>query len=91
MFAAKEKGLPGLLLSIDFEKAFDSISWSFIEQVLLTFRFGETLIKWIKLFQTKISTCILQNGNLSSYFQVYRGCRQGDPISPYIFYSAQRS
>ena len=36
--------IPGLLLMIDFEKAFDSVSWSFIEKALNFFNFPESLV-----------------------------------------------
>ena len=41
----EEENIPGLLLIIDFEKAFDSISWRFIFQVLKYFYLSESLIK----------------------------------------------
>ena len=50
------KQIPGLLLFIDFEKAFDSIEWSCIEKTLKHFNFGTFLVAWIKLFYTNIST-----------------------------------
>ena len=37
----------GSLLLIDFEKAFDSVSWSFINKVLKFFNFTPSIIKWI--------------------------------------------
>ena len=43
-FFAKKNKLPGILLSIDFEKAFDSLNWTFMLKSLKTFGFGETLI-----------------------------------------------
>ena len=40
--------LPGILLFIDFEKAFDSIECDFLYQSLEPFNFGSTLVRWIK-------------------------------------------
>ena len=77
--------IPGLLLSIDFQQAFDSVSWKFILKTLDYFNFGPSIKKWIKLFQNGAESCILQNGFLSEFFYLQRGCRQGDSISPYPF------
>ena len=85
LFEAKQQEIPGLLLSIDFQQAFDSISWKFIHKTLDYFNFGPSFKRWIKLFQTGSESCILQNGHMTEYFSLLRGCRQGDPISPYIF------
>ena len=83
-FTEKEN-IPGLLLLVDFEKAFDTVSWSCIEQTLKYFNFGESIINWIKLFQNNIYSSINQGGNLSESIPICRGCRQGDPASSYIF------
>ena len=39
---AEENDIPGLFLLIDFEKAFDSISWNFLNNILKIFNFGES-------------------------------------------------
>ena len=75
----------GLILLVDFQKAFDSLSWKFIEEALTKFNFGPNMIKWIKMFQLNSNSRIILNGHLSEPFLLERGCRQGDPISPYIF------
>ena len=60
-YAEKYK-IPGLLLLIDFEKAFDSVSWKFLYSALRYFGFDENFIKWIQVFNTDITTYILQCG-----------------------------
>ena len=77
--------LPGLMVTIDFEKAFDSLSWNFLFKTLEKFNFGESFIKWIHLFYTNISNCIMNNGVATPLFSIGRGFRQGDPLSPYLF------
>ena len=81
----EENNIPGLLILIDFEKAFDSLSWSFIHKALKFLNFGNSFRKWIEVFYSNINSAVIQNGYLSSFFQISRGCRQGDPLSPYIF------
>ena len=81
----KFKGEEGLLILVDFEKAFDSISWEYISKTLQIFNFSEKTISIIESLQKNSKSKILQNGHLSEIITLGRGCRQGDPISPYIF------
>ena len=77
--------IPGLLLFVDFEKAFDSIEWSFIEKTLKYYNFGTSLVTWVKVFYTDISSCVRNNGWSSDFFNLGRGVRQGCPLFPYLF------
>lgn len=72
-----EKCKPGLVLLIDFEKSFDSDTWNFILKVLRFFNFGDNCL-WCKAMCH--SKCFF-----IEFFPMKRGCRQGDPISPYLF------
>ena len=86
----KTKNLPGMLILIDFEKAFDSVSFKFIITTLELFGFGEVFIKWITIKLGMKTGCHFQavtvvNGNISKPFDVKRGCSQGDLISGYLF------
>ena len=82
---AKEKNRAGILLTIDFEKAYDSISFNFIKKCLYFFNFGEDLIKWVSILLNNFTAVINHCGNISKSFKVLRGCRQGDPIASYLF------
>ena len=76
--------VPGLLLMVDFEKAFDSVAWSFIENFLNKFNFGHDIKRWISTFYANINSCMFVNGQYSEWFDVRRGTRQGDLLSPYL-------
>ena len=80
-----KENMPGLLLCLDFEKAFDSVDWRFVFKVLHAFGFGPDISQWIFTFYRHIKSSVAVNGQLSEWFSIQRGCRQGDPISPYLF------
>ena len=73
------------MLLIDFEKAFDSVSWEFLYKTLDYFNFGKDIQSWIKLFNNDVIAYISQCGFLSEKINIKRGCRQGDPIASYEF------
>ena len=77
--------LDGLLMLIDFEKAFDSISWSFLYDVLYHFGFKKGFVNWVKLLNRNIRATVVQAGVKSDYLNIERGCKQGDPIAAYLF------
>ena len=81
----KDFNVPGILISVDFHKAFDSLEHKFLYAVLEKFNLGPIFCKWVLLFYTSISSCVINNDTTSTYFAVDRGVRQGDPLSPYLF------
>ena len=77
--------IPGLLVLIDCEKAFDTIEWDFLFKTLKSYNFGKTFIDWIKLLYSNITACTINNGYLSCNFILERGIRQGCPLSALLF------
>ena len=76
------KNIPGLLIFIDFHKAFDSLEWNFLLSCLRVFYFGPDFIRWVNIFYKNIQSCVINHGFASDFFALERGVRQGDPLSP---------
>lgn len=79
------KKISGIFLLVDFEKAFDSIEWSFINNTLELFNFGASIRKWFSVLYNGGETAVMNAGYMTDYFQISRGVRQGCPLSPFLF------
>ena len=79
--------LPGIyiLMLFDLEKAFDIVSWKFIQETQYFFIFCISIQNLIILFYYDMKSRIIQNGIISQYFSPERSYRQDDPIFPYLF------
>ena len=85
LFEYEVNEVPGMMLLIDFEKAFDSLAWDFVHFALGKFGFPQIILDWISMMQHNATSRVTQCGWLSEPFTLQRGCRQGDPLSPYVF------
>lgn len=79
------EGLSTILVSLDTEKAFDSVGWEYLYQVMEKFGFRKKFIQCIKTLYTSPTARIKINGHLSETIYLQRGCRQGCPASPGLF------
>ncbi|GKC47378.1 RNA-directed DNA polymerase, eukaryota [Tanacetum coccineum] len=81
----RRKKKHALIFKVDFEKAFDSVRWDFVDDVLNKFGFGERWRTWIQSCLRSSRGSILVNGSPTEEFQFFRGLKQGDPLSPFLF------
>lgn len=74
-----------MIFKVDFKKAFDSINWNFLDNVMTQLGCGITWRNWIKGCFKSATASVLINGSPSKEFSLERGLRQGDPVSPFLF------
>ena len=77
--------IPGAILLLDIEKAFDSVNHNFLFQTLKQFNFGDNFLSWIETLYNERTSYVLNNGFLTNRISMQRGIFQGCPISPYLF------
>lgn len=75
----------GVLLKLDISRAFDSISWPFLFEVLRAKGFTERWLSWITTLLTSASSRVVVNGCACAMFMHAQGLRQGDSISPLLY------
>lgn len=76
---------PGLILKLDYEKAYDRVCWDFLFEILRSRGFSPTWIRWVQCLVKDGSIGVSLNGEDSGFFKTGKGLRQGDPISPLLF------
>jgi hypothetical protein len=79
------KKLKGIILKLDFEKAYDKVNWKFMLEVLRKKNFPGKWIEWTKQIVEGGKVGININGNPGSFFDTHKGLKQGDPLSPLLF------
>lgn len=79
------KNVPALAIQIDFEKAFDSINWNFMNRTLTEMGFSDDFLKWVKVLYKNTKSMAVNNGHLTESFNLYRGVHQGCPLSALLF------
>jgi hypothetical protein len=75
----------GLLLKLDFEKAYDRVSWDFLQEILLRKGFSARVVHLLMKLVKGGQNAINVNGEIGPYFCNARGVRQDDPFSSILF------
>ena len=81
----EEEKTEGAILFLDFKKAFDTVSHTFLLKTLQHFNFGDSFITWVKVIYKNAESCVTNNGWLTQPIEIQRGIRQGCPLSALLF------
>ncbi|GJW81292.1 RNA-directed DNA polymerase, eukaryota [Tanacetum coccineum] len=80
---AKKK--QAIIFKVDFEKAYDSVRWDYLDEVMKKFGFRERWCSWIQGCLKSSRGSVIMNGSPTKEFQFYKDLKQGDPLSPFLF------
>ncbi|KAK2372487.1 hypothetical protein QL285_073613 [Trifolium repens] len=82
---ARKRGKSCLILKVDFEKAYDSVEWEFLDYMLERFGFCQKWRNWMKACVCVGSLSVLVNGSPTEEVKIKRGLKQGDSLAPLLF------
>ncbi|CAI7803043.1 unnamed protein product [Closterium sp. NIES-54] len=86
--AAEQEDEDWLLLLVDFQKAYDSVSREYLFTTLDNMGFPGKFTRWVKGLHDGAATKVLLNGWIGERVEMAKGVRQGCPLAPYLFLCA---
>nr|GEZ49059.1 RNA-directed DNA polymerase, eukaryota [Tanacetum cinerariifolium] len=81
----KRKKKQVMFFKVDFAKAYDSIRWDYLLDVMEAFGFGNIWCKWIRGTFSFAKASVLVNGSQTIEFPFHCRLKQEDPLSLYLF------
>lgn len=76
---------PRCIMKIDLHKAFDSVRWQFLKELMTHMKFPPQFVSWVMECITSVTYRVHVNGQIGEVFKGGRGLKQGDPLSPLLF------
>jgi len=81
----KKRKETGIILKLDFEKAYDKVNWNLLFECMEKRGFNQKWCNWIEQVVTGGTVSVKVNNSIGPYIKSYKGVRQGDPLSPILF------
>ncbi|GJV63047.1 RNA-directed DNA polymerase, eukaryota, reverse transcriptase zinc-binding domain protein, partial [Tanacetum coccineum] len=81
----KKKNNQTMIFKVNFEKAYDSVRWDYLDDILKKFGFGNKWCGWIRNCLISSKGSVIVNGSPTKEFQFHKGLKQGDPLFPFLF------
>ena len=81
-----KSGIPGVIIKLDIEKAYDHVIKNALFYLMERMGFGARWSRWIKVCISIVKFSVLVNGSLAGFFGSSRSIRQGDPLSPLLYF-----
>ncbi|XP_026451494.1 uncharacterized protein LOC113351775 [Papaver somniferum] len=75
-----------IILKLDITQSYDSVSWVFLFKVLQQYGFSLAWCDWLKELLSSAKISVMVNGGPNGFFSMHRGLKQGDPLSPILFF-----
>lgn len=83
----RKRSSPRCLIKVDLRKAYGTVSWFFLQQVMDGLGFPPLFSEWVLECVSTAAYSLIINGSMCGFFKGKRGLRQGDPMSlSYSFY-----
>lgn len=74
-----------VLMLLDYKKAFDRVSWTFLKAIMAKIGFDDIFINWTTVLYQESESTVMVNGEASPAFTLGRAVRQGCPLVPYLY------
>jgi hypothetical protein len=73
------------LITLDAQKAFDSVDHTYLQDILRKYGFPPEYLAWVKIIYNDLRASVLINGYQSETFKIGRSVKQGDALSCALF------
>ena len=75
----------GVILKLDFEKSYDKVKLSFLQQAMRMKGFSQKWCDWVQSIVSSGHVGVKVNDEIGPFFSTHKGLRKGDPLSPILF------
>lgn len=72
-----------MIFEVDFEKAYDSLSWEYLDRIMFFLGFPDKWRNWITACMVSSRSSVVLSESPNDEFTLERGLRQGDSFSPF--------